>query len=485
MNLISETTVDSVDSFDSDGHHPVTLRRALGPFALTMIGVSSVIGVGIFVVSGVTAAEDTGPAITLSFLIASFGVLLVALCYCELAAMMPVAGSSYSYVRESLGRFPAWLVAWAMVLEYLVTAATIAVGWSGYLTGMLANAGIIIPERFTQVPVSLSDNLHVGLTGGYGNFPAALFTLGLTALLSIGVKESCRVNNMIAMLKIGVIILVIAVGAFYVNPANWHPFIPDNQGHWGHFGLSGVMRGTALAVWVYTGFETISTCAQEAKNPKRDLAIGMLATMAICTVLYLAVSLVMTGLVPSRELDVADPILVALNSIGPQLSWLVTVVSIGTLIGISSTLMVTLYGQIRIFYIMAMDGQMPRSFARVHPQFRTPIVATWVTGLICAGLAFLLPIDVLTELVSMGTLLAFASVCASVLVFRHQQPDRERPFRVLWSPFVPGLGVLVCLGLMTTMPVRSWVQLVGWMIIGAALYVVNLAYGWKRRSPVT
>jgi APA family basic amino acid/polyamine antiporter len=464
--MVSETTAVDIDA----SSHEVGLRRALGPFALTMIGVSSVIGVGIFVTSGVTAAQNTGPAITLSFLLASFGVLLVALCYCELAAMMPVAGSSYSYVCESLGRFPAWLVAWAMVLEYLVTAATISVGWSGYLTGMLANSNIVIPERFSQAPLAISDQMHLGLTGGFGNFPAALFTLALTALLAIGVKESTRVNNMIALLKIGIIIAVIAVGAFYVDPANWHPFIPENQGQWGHFGLSGVMRGTALAVWVYTGFETISTCAGEARNPKRDLAIGMLATMAICTVLYLSVSLVMTGLAPSADLDVPDPILVALGRVGPEWSWLVTLVSIGTLVGISATLLVTLYGQIRIFYIMAVDGQMPRSFARVHRQFRTPIVATWVTGLICAGISFLLPIEVLTNLVSMGTLLAFSSVCASVLVFRHQQPNRERPFRVKWSPLVPGLGVLICLGLMTTMPLSSWVQLALWMTLGAALY---------------
>jgi APA family basic amino acid/polyamine antiporter len=435
-----------------------------------MIGVSSVIGVGIFVVSGVTAAQNTGPAITLSYLFASMGVLIVALSYCELAAMMPVAGSSYTYISESLGRFPAWLIAWAMVLEYLVTAATIAVGWSGYLSGMLAKYGVVLPEKFSQVPVSLSDDLHLSLTGGYGNYPAAIFTLLLTGLLALGVKESARVNTIIALIKISVIIAVVAVGAFYVDPVHWEPFIPKNDGTWGHFGWSGVARGTALAVWVYTGFETISTCAQEARDPKRDLTIGMLATMAICTVLYLSVSLVMTGLVDSKDLDVADPILVALNSIGDQWGWLVALVSIGALIGISATLLVTLYGQIRVFYIMAVDHQLPESFARVHAKFRTPVVATWFTGIVCAFIAFVVPLDILTELVSMGTMLAFGSVCGSVILFRIRQPDRERPFRVPFSPWLPGAGVLFCAGLMASLPTRTWIQLVLWMTLGAMLY---------------
>jgi APA family basic amino acid/polyamine antiporter len=470
VSISGEATAVDGKIIDMSPSDRVTLKRALGPFSLTMIGVSSVIGAGIFVTSGVTAAQNTGPAITLSFLFASVGVLLVALCYCELAAMMPVAGSSYSYISEAMGRFPAWLIAWAMVLEYLITASTIAAGWSGYLSGALANVGIIIPEKFTQVPISLSDSLEFGVTGGYGNFPAALFTLALTGLLALGVRESARVNTMIALLKIAILVTVVAVGVCFINPANWHPFIPPNTGEWGHFGLSGVMRGTALAVWVYTGFETISTCAQEAKNPKRDLAIGMLATMAICTVLYLSVTVVMTGLVPSSELNVADPILVAMNSIGPEWSWLVGLISIGALIGISATVLVTLYGQIRIFYIMAMDGQLPSSFAKVHPKFRTPTTATWFTGIVCAGICFVVPLDVLVDLVSMGTLLAFASVCASVLLFRYKQPDRERPFRVMWSPLLPVLGMLFCLSLMYALPNRTWVQLIVWMILGVLLY---------------
>jgi len=473
--MVSEAAAHDSDglgaALDEASSQQPGLRRVLGPFALTMIGVSSVIGVGIFVISGVTAAQNTGPALTLSYLFASMGVLIVALCYCELSAMMPVAGSSYSYISESMGRFPAWLIAWAMVLEYLVTAATIAVGWSGYLTGMLANSGIDLPSKFSQAPVSLSDDLQLGLTGGYGNFPAALFTLLLTALLARGIKESSLVNSIIALIKIAIILAVVLVGAFYIKPANWHPFIPTNtDGQWGHYGWSGVARGTALAVWVYTGFETISTCAQEAKDPKRDVTIGMLATMAICTVLYLAISLVMTGLVPYKELNVADPVLVAMNSIGPQWNWLVGLVAGGALIGISATLLVTLYGQIRVFYIMAKDGQLPDSFARVHAKFRTPIVATWFTGIVCALVAFMVPLDILTELVSMGTMLAFSSVCGSVILFRYRQPDRERPFRVKWSPLVPGIGVLFCLGLMASLSSRTWIYLVLWMMLGALLY---------------
>ncbi len=438
-----------------------------------MIGVSSVVGAGIFVLSGVTAAQNTGPAITLSYIFAAVGVLIVALCYSELAAMMPVAGSSYSYVRESMGRFPAWLIAWAMLLEYLVTASTVAVGWSGYLVGMLGHAGMALPEQFTQVPITMTEQMDFAVTGSYGNFPAAIATLVLTALLAIGVKESARFNNVMASIKMTVIVAVVAVGIFYINPALWHPFIPANNGNWGHFGFSGVLRGAGLAVWTYTGFETISTCAQETKNPKRDLAIGMVATLAICTVLYLSVSMVMTGLVSYKDLDVGDPILVALASVGPQWSWLVTVVSLGTLIGISGTLLFTLYPQIRVFYIMALDKQMPASFAKVHSRYRTPIVATWFTGIVCSIVAFLVPLDVLSELVSMGTMLAFASVCGSVLVFRRQQPDRERPFRVPFSPVLPVLGMLFCGGLMLNMAQRSWIQLIAWMIIGALVYAYN------------
>ena len=461
-----------VTTFDGEEAAPgaVSLRRALGPFALTMIGVSSTIGVGIFVISGVTAARNTGPSITLAFLLASLAVLIVAICYCELAAMMPIAGSSYSYIAASLGRFPAWLVAWAMLLEYLISVSTVAVGWAGYFTGLFGQAGIPLPDRLTQAPISLSENLDFAWTGAWGNFPSAIWTLVMTAILAIGIRESAAFNNFVAVLKIGVVLAVVAVGSCFVDAANWHPFLPANSGDWGHFGVSGLMRGTSLAVWVYIGFETISTCAQEARNPKRDLAIGMLATLAICTALYLSVSLVMTGLAPSATLDVPDPILVALNHLGPTWAWFITAVSIGILIGTSSTLLATLYGQIRIFFIMARDGQMPRKFAKIGRRSRTPVVATWATGLICAAIGFLLPLDVLADLVSMGTLLTFAMVCAAVVILRRQQPDRERPFRIPWSPLLPGLGVVVCLGLMATMPPRSWVQLLGWMLLGALLY---------------
>jgi len=474
LSLVSEST--AVDGKDVVGEHSgeePTLKRALGPVTLTMIGVSSVVGAGIFVLSGVTAAQNTGPAITLSYVLAAVGVLIVALCYSELAAMMPVAGSSYSYVRESMGLFPAWLIAWAMLLEYLVTASTVAVGWSGYLVGMLGHAGMPLPEKFSQVPITMSEDMAFTVTGCYGNFPAAIATLALTAVLAIGVKESARFNNAMATIKMSVITMVVAVGVFYIKPELWTPFIPENNGNWGHFGFSGVLRGAGLAVWTYTGFETISTCAAETKNPKRDLAIGMVATLVICTILYLSVSLVMTGLVSYKELDVGDPILVALATIGPQWSWLVTVVSIGTLVGISGTLLFTLYPQIRVFYYMAVDKQMPASFAKVHPKYRTPIVATWFTGIVCSIVAFLVPLDVLSELVSMGTMLAFGSVCGSVLVFRKQQPDRERPFRVPFVPLVPIIGMIFCFGLMLNMARRSWIQLVIWMIIGALVYAYN------------
>jgi APA family basic amino acid/polyamine antiporter len=481
LNLVSETTASDGEGV-VDGGLPgePTLKRALGPVALTSIGVSSVVGAGIFVLSGVTTAQNTGPAITLSYTIAAIGVLIVALCYSELAAMMPVAGSSYTYVRESMGPLPAWVIGWAMLLEYLVTASTVAVGWSGNLVGMLGQMGVTLPDSLTQAPWSVSEALEGGVTGAYGNLPAALATLALTVLLSIGVKETARFNNFLVLCKISVLVAVVAVGVFYVNPDLWHPFIPENNGQWGHFGWSGVLRGAGLAVWTYTGFETISTCAQETKNPKRDLAVGMIATMAVCTVLYLAFSLVMTGLVPYPELNVSDPVLVAVDRIGPQWHWLAQLVSVGIMIGVSGTLLFTLYPQIRVFYIMAVDKQMPRSFAKVHPKFRTPYVATWFTGIVCAIVAFLTPLDILSELVSMGTMLAFSSVCASVILFRHQQPHRERPFRVPFSPVLPGIGVIFCLGLMLNMAPRSWVFLAGWLAIGAVVFLVSR--WWKKRE---
>jgi APA family basic amino acid/polyamine antiporter len=454
------------------GAHAPSLKRVLGPFSLTMIGVGSTIGAGIFVMTGTAAAQWAGPGIVISFMFAGFACLLTGLCYAELASMLPVSGSAYSYANAAMGRKVAWLIGWCLILEYLVASSAVAVGWSGYAVDAAERLGFELSTTVTSAPIVLNEARHAVASGATINLPAVFIVLAMTALLVIGTRESALANTLMVILKVGVILLVVLCGAFFVNPGNWEPFIPENQGESGVFGWSGVLRATGVIFYAYIGFETISTCAQETKNPQRDLAFGILGSLFICTALYVATGLVVTGLANYTTLNVPDPIMVALDAGGPGLNWIKPLVSAGAIIGLASTILVTLYGQTRIFYTMAQDKALPAAFGKVHPRFRTPHRSIWIAGIACAALAGFFPLDLLGELVSIGTLLAFAIVCIAVIVLRVKTPEAPRPFRVPLSPFLPALGALACLYLMYSLPADAWWRLLGWLALGAVVFLL-------------
>ncbi len=444
------------------------LRRALGPVELTTLGIGAVIGAGIFVITGNAAAQFAGPGIVLSFLVVGVACAFAGLCYAEFASMIPVAGSAYTYAYATLGELFAWIIGWDLILEYALSAATVAAGWSGTVSSLLHGFGIDLPARFAAArgtAVTLANGTTVQAVF---DVPAALIVLAASALLIVGIRESAGANTVIVMIKVAVILLFIGFGAAFVKPGNWHPFVPPNAGEFGHFGWSGVLRGAGVIFFAYIGFDAVSTAAQEAKNPKRDLPIGILASLAICTVLYIAVSLVLTGIVPYPQLTGPTPIAVGIDATG--LTWLSPIIKAGALLGLTSVILVTLLGQSRVFYSMSHDGLLPDVFQRTHPRFRTPHIATMLTGAVVAVAAGIFPLSVLSVLVSMGTLLAFAIVCISVLVLRRTSPELERPFRTPLVPWVPLLGAGSCFFFMTGLPRATWERLVIWLAIGLAIY---------------
>ncbi len=459
------------------------LRRALGPANLTALGIGAIIGAGIFVLTGQAAAKYAGPAIVYSFLLAGLACAFAGLCYAEFAAMIPAAGSAYTYSYATLGEFFAWIIGWDLILEYLFAASTVAVGWSGYVVSLFRDWGIEIPAQYASAPYNHVAPTDAGFniwriftegwtsTGAVLNVPAMLIVALATILLIIGIKESARFNNVIVAIKLAVILAFIGFGVFYVNADNWAPFVPPAEGE-GRFGWDGVVRGAGVIFFAYIGFDAVSTAAQEVKNPQRDMPIGILGSLALCTVLYVAVALVLTGIVDFRQLDVPDPIAVGIDAAGPGLAWLRPVVKIGAVAGLSSVILVMLMGQPRIFYAMANDGLLPKAFAAVHPRFRTPWLASLLTGALAMVVAGLFPIGLLGELVSIGTLLAFAIVCAGVLVLRYTDPAIPRPFRVPFVPFVPIAGVLSCGYLMLGLPIDTWARLFVWMALGFVIYFV-------------
>jgi basic amino acid/polyamine antiporter, APA family len=450
------------------------LRRCLTASDLTLIGVGATIGAGIFVLAGTAAAQWAGPAVSLSFVLAAIGCLCGALCYAELAVLMPQAGSAYTYAFVATGSFIAWLVGWNLVLEYLVCASTVAVGWSAYCVEFLSELGVRLPVRYTSAPLGIDGHNQLVATGAMLNVPACAIVLFLTALLLFGIGAAARANNLMVWTKIGIVLLVIVCGAAFVHPANWHPYIPPNtSGQFGHFGLSGVVRGAAVMFFAYIGFDTVSTLSQETKNPQRDLPRGLLASLAICAVLYVAMAAVMTGMVSYRQLGVANPITVALAAAGPSLAWLRPIVGLGAVVGLASTIMASILGQSRIFYSMARDGMIPQIFVRIHPRFGTPFLGTLIVGTSAAMVAALFPIEILGELVSIGTLVAFISVCVNVLIMRRTHADQPRTFRVPWSPVVPGVGIACCAILMAALPSGTWLRLLVWMVTGLIIYFLR------------
>jgi APA family basic amino acid/polyamine antiporter len=460
------TATKSIAALEAEGRGH-TLRRALGPFNLTALGIGSVIGTGIFVLTGTAASQNAGPALVISMVIAAVACALAGLCYAELASMIPVAGSAYTYAYASSGEFVAWIIGWDLMLEYALSASTVAVGWSGYFVSFLRDVGIELPHSLTMA---------LGSCGGVFNLPATVVVLLVTALLVAGIQQSANTNTALVAIKTVVLIAFVALCAVYVRRENLVPFIPPNTGEFGHFGWSGVFRGAAVMFFAYIGFDAVSTAAQEARNPQRDMPIGILASLAICTVLYIAVAIVLLGIVPYRRLNVADPLAVGIDATG--LTWFSPVVKVSAIFGLFSTILVQLLAQTRIFYSMSRDGLLPPMFGRVHPRLRTPHLSTTVTGLVVAVAAGLLPIETLSQLVSIGSLFAFVLVCVGVLVLRRTAPDTHRPFRTPWVPWVPVLGALACIVQMVSLPLSTWERLIIWMALGFAVYFL---YG-RRRS---
>jgi APA family basic amino acid/polyamine antiporter len=435
---------------------------AVGTFSLTTLGIASVVGAGIFVTTGEAAADFSGPAVVISFMLSGIAAGLTAVCYAELAAMVPIAGSTYSYAYAAFGTFIAWFIGWDLLLEYLFAASTVAVGWAGYFDSLIGSLGIHIPHDLVNPPF--------GDDAGVLNVPAIAIVAASTALLFIGMRQSARTNDAMVTLKMAILVLFVIVGAAYVMPDNWEPFVPKNTGDFGDFGWSGVVRGAGVVFFAYVGFDAVSTAAAEARNPQKTIPRGLLLTVFISTVLYVAIGLVLTGLVHYQTLDVADPISRAIEGAHIGASWLDNAVDIAAVVGLASTVLVTFYGQTRILMRMSSDGMLPPVFGRVSTRHKTPTFTTVVCGIAGAIVAGLVPINVLGQLVSIGTLMAFLIVCAGVLVLRRTHPDLERPFRVRHVEIVAPLGILSALALMLTLPADTWIRLVVWLAIGMSIY---------------
>jgi APA family basic amino acid/polyamine antiporter len=450
------------------------LRPVLGGLELTLLGIGCIVGTGIFVITGTAAAQHAGPAIVLSFIISAIGCLCAGFCYAELASMIPLCGSAYTYAYSTIGEIFAWIIGWDLILEYLVGSATVAVGWSGYVVSFLSDIGIHFPSALSNAPLLFKGGWVA--SGAILNLPAVLVVLAVTVLLVVGIRESSAVNAVIVAIKVVIILLFVAFCFPYVHAENWVPFIPPSTG-FGQFGWTGIMAGAGVIFYAYIGFDAVTTAAQETKKPQRDLPIGILGSLLICTVLYVLVSLVLTGVVNYKQLDVPAPVAFAIQQVGPSVAWLRPLVELGAIAGITSVILVLLLGQPRIFYRMAVDGLLPGVFTKVHPTFKTPHVTTIVTGIVAATLAGLFPIGVLSELVSIGTLLAFVIVCISVMVLRKTRPDVPRLFKTPLVPLVPIIGAVLCFAQMVFLPVSTWIRLVIWLVIGLAIY---FGYGYKK-----
>lgn len=462
----------SVDKVLAELHNSsdrTQLVRRLGWPQLVMMGIGVIVGGGIFVVTGTAAAQFAGPAIVLSFVLAAIGCALAGLCYAELASALPVAGGGYTYAYVTLGEGAAWVVGWSVLMEYICAGSYIAVGWSGYVISLLSAIGLPLPTELTSPALTMSHG-RLELTGGILNVPAVLVSLAALAIARRGIALSANVNAVLVTLKVGILLLFLIFAARYVSPANWSPFLPENTGVFGEFGWSGVLRGAAVIFVAYLGFDAVATLAQETRNPRRNLPIGILGALGVSTILYVCVSLVLTGVTAYSTLNVANPLSAALRSIGGALDWLAPLVEVVAMSALASVLLVVLMAQARICLAMGQDGLLPPSFARVHAHHHTPGFATTVGGCLVATLSGLFPVGELSQLVSLGTLGVFIAVCAGVLVLRRARPDLPRAFRVPFGPLVPLLGIAACLYLLLGVPQQAWMLFAVWSFAGVLVY---------------
>jgi len=476
------------------GEH--SLRRALGATNLITLGIGAIIGTGIFVLTGVATAQYAGPAIVISFVLAGIGCVFAGFCYAEFASMIPVAGSAYTYGYATLGEIFAWIIGWDLILEYAFGASTVASGWSGYVMSLLGDFGIKLPpaiggtrwtefvwynnhwEPLGRVASKLQaagiDAASLPHAHGAFNLVAFIGIFLVTTILIIGIKESANFNTAIVIIKVSVLLIFLGIGASFLfqhpnlTAQNWHPFIPANTGKFGEYGWSGISRAAAVIFFAYIGFDAVSTAAQEAKNPAKDMPKGILGSLVICTILYIAVAAVLSGLVNYKNLNVPDPIAVGIDTTG--IRWGSLLVKIGALGGLSSTMVVMLLGQSRVLFSMSSDGLLPRAFSAIHSRFRTPYISSIMVGLFVGFFAGVLPVSILGELVSIGTLLAFVIVCAGVWILRRRNPALPRPFRTPWVPFVPIMGILISGYMMVSLPLDTWIRLVVWLVIGMFIY---------------
>jgi APA family basic amino acid/polyamine antiporter len=446
-----------------------TLKRTLGPINLILIGVGLTLGAGLFSITGLAAANHSGPAVTLSFVIAALGCGFAALCYAEFASMIPVAGSAYTYSYATMGELFAWIIGWDLVLEYSVGCATVAISWSQYLTKFLASLHIYLPPQLTLSPFETAKLANGSTVNGIINIPAALVVVLMTAILIRGTKGSAIVNGIIVFLKVGVVLVFIALGWQYIDPANYHPYIPENTGTFGQFGWSGVLRGAGLVFFVFIGFDAVAASAQETKNPARDLPIGIIGSLVVCTVLFGLFGHVMTGLANYKEFaNSGAPVAIAIEK--TPYAWLSQAIILAILIGYTSVILIDLMAQSRMFYSISKDGLLPRMFSDVHAKFKTPYKSNIVLCVFIGLFAAFVPMNVVGEMTSIGTLLAFLMVCVGILILRKTDPEAKRPFRVPFVPLIPILGILTCIAMMVFLPWETWVRLAVWLIIGLTIY---------------
>jgi APA family basic amino acid/polyamine antiporter len=461
--------IRSVESIVHDLESAPQLKRVLTARSLTAIGLGSTIGTGIFILTGTVAANHTGPALTLALLIAAIGSGFAAICYAEFAAMIPVSGSAYTYSYATLGEAIAWIIGWNLSLEYLMSASAVAVGWSGYVVNLLEQWGLDIPSALVNAPLQKGVGWRLAFTGAIVNVPAVLIVLVLGWVCYVGVRESSATNSAMVIIKVAVILVFIFAGLAYIDVSNWQPYIPPNTGEPGVFGWSGVLQGAGIIFFSYIGFDAAATTARETRNPQRDLPIGILGALLISTLLYVGMAMVMTGMVPYQLLGVAEPVAVALDA-HPQLGWLGGLVKVGAIVGMTSVILMSILGQPRILLAMAEDGLLPPAVKKVHPQYRTPSVATFWTVVLAAIIAGLFPLDILGELISVGILLAFTVVCLGVLVLRYTRPELARPFRVPLAPLTCTLGALICIVMIASLWASTWPRLILWTLLGFSIY---------------